>query len=230
MAPAMPIPRRTFLTAGTVVLLSACTDDVSVPRSSATAMSSLPSPGRGRGAALDDVLAERRSIRSFTQGPLDEATISRLLWAAQGVTASWGGRTAPSAGALYPIEVYVATSESLRRYLPADHTAVELAQGDRRRSIGEVTGQEAAAGAPVLFVITGVVSRTAAKYGDRAERYVQLEAGHVCQNLLLEATALGLAAVPMGAFSDDDLREALGVGDDQLPLYVVPVGHPGEGG
>ena len=228
MARAMLIPRRTFLTAGTVALLSACTDDVSVPGSSPAA-TPLTSPVRGRRASLDDVLAERRSIRSFVDEPLDDATISRLLWAAQGVTASWGGRTAPSAGALYPIEVYVATSESLRRYVPSDHTAVELAHGDRRRSIGEVTGQEPAAAAPVLFVIAGVVSRTAAKYGDRAERYVQLEAGHVCQNLLLEATALGLAAVPIGSFSDDDLREALGVGDDELPLYVVPVGRPGEG-
>lgn len=75
-------------------------------------------------------------------------------------------------------------------------------------------------------MITGVVARTVAKYGDRAERYVQLEAGHVCQNLLLEATALGLGAVPMGAFSDEALRAALDLGEGELPLYVVPVGYP----
>lgn len=79
-------------------------------------------------------------------------------------------------------------------------------------------------------MISGIVARTAEKYGDRAERYVQMEAGHVCQNMLLEATGLGLAAVPMGAFSDDELRTALGVGDEELPLYVVPVGHPAAGG
>jgi len=234
MASGTQVRRRTFLAAGTLALLNACTDDVAPIRTSgapeATTATALPSPDRhGRASALEDVLAERRSTRTFTAEPVDEAAISRLLWAAQGVTAPWGGRTAPSAGALYPIEVYVATADDLRRYVPDDHGSVELAREDRRPRIAEATGQETASGAPVLFVITGVVSRTAAKYGDRAERYAQLEAGHVCQNLLLDATAQGLAAVPMGAFSDDDLREALGIEQGELPLYVVPVGHPREG-
>jgi SagB-type dehydrogenase family enzyme len=228
------IRRRTFLAAGTVALLSACTDEAAPRRTSgATGVAmatALPSPGRSHAAVLDAVLAERRSIREFSDEPVDEEAISRLLWAAQGVTAAWGGRTAPSAGALYPIEVYVATADALRRYVPDDHATVEVVREDRRRPIAEATGQEPPTAVPVSIVITGVVSRTAAKYGDRAERYVQLEAGHVCQNLLLEATALGLAAVPMGAFSDDGLRDALGIGDDEVPLYVVPIGHPGEGG
>jgi SagB-type dehydrogenase family enzyme len=193
-------------------------------------VSALPSPDRGREPTLDAVLAERRSIRGFTDEAVDEEAISRLLWAAQGVTAAWGGRTAPSAGALYPIEVYVATSDGLRRYVPQDHGSVEVVDEDRRQRIAEATGQETPSTAPVLVVITGVVSRTAAKYGDRAERYVQLEAGHACQNLLLEATSLGLAAVPIGAFSDDAVRGAIGVSGDELPLYVVPIGHPGEVG
>ena len=198
-------------------------DRVACPRSS----DAPPSPEREEGAAFDDILARRRSIRTFTDRPLEAEAISQLLWAAQGVTASWGGRTAPSAGALYPIEVYVASADALRRYVSDEHRAVELALDDRRARIAEaVGGQEAAVGAPTLFVIIGVVARTAAKYGDRAERYVQLEAGHVCQNLLLEATALGLGAVPMGAFSDEALRAALDLGDGELPLYVVPVGHP----
>ncbi len=227
MSSGIPVRRRTFLAAGTLVLLGACTDEGAVTTSAPTA--ALPSPDRDRRDALEDVLATRRSIRSFTQEAVDEAEISQLVWAAQGVTAPWGGRTAPSAGALYPIEVYVATSEALRRYVPEDHGSVELAHEDRRPRIAQATGQGPPSAAPVLVVITGSVSRTAAKYGDRAERYVQLEAGHVCQNLLLEATALGLAAVPVGAFSDDGLRQALGIEDDELPLYVVPIGHPGEG-
>ncbi len=220
--------RRTFLATATIAALGACTNERGAVGSLAPDRATpLPSPEREEGAAFDDILAQRRSIRTFTDRPLEVEAISQLLWAAQGVTASWGGRTAPSAGALYPIEVYVATEDALRRYEPDEHRAVELALDDRRAGIAEATGgQEAAAEASTLFVITGVVPRTAAKYGDRAERYVQLEAGHVCQNLLLEATALGLGAVPMGAFSDEALRAALDLGDGELPLYVVPVGHP----
>lgn len=220
------ITRRTFLAAGSLALLGACVDGSAPADGSRTAaISVLASPDRKRGGELDAVLIARRSIRDFTDEPVDEDAISRLLWASQGVTAEWGGRTVPSAGALYPIQVYVATADALSRYVPSEHATVEVAGEDRRPRIASSTGQETPEAAPILFVITGVVARTAAKYGDRAERYVQLEAGHACQNLLLEATSLGLAAVPMGAFSDDDLRSAIGVGEDELPLYVIPVGH-----
>ena len=217
--------RRTFLAAGALALVGACTGRAR-PSTSAMRASALPSPDVRDAGSLDDILARRRSIRDFSDEPVADEAISALLWAAQGVTAAWGGRTAPSAGALYPIELYVATSDGLRRYAAAQHAAVELSRQDRRSGIAEATGQEPPSAAPVLIVITGVVARTEAKYGDRAERYVQLEAGHVCQNLLLEATALDLAAVPIGAFSDDAVRDALGVEDDELPLYVVPIGHP----
>ncbi len=217
--------RRSFVAAGAIALVGACTHR-SRPSTQVLSATPLPSPESSHPVALDDVLARRRSIRSFSAESVAEEEISRLLWAAQGVTASWGGRTAPSAGALYPIELYVATSESLRRYVADQHASVEVWREDRRSRIAEATGQEPPSAAPVLAVITGVVSRTEAKYGDRAERYVQLEAGHVCQSMLLEATALGLAAVPIGAFSDDGIRDALGVEDDELPLYVVPIGHP----
>lgn len=219
--------RRTFLVGATAAALSACAKDA-VPSATGTP-TPLPSPVPGAGD-LDHALEARRSIRTFTAEPVDDDLLAHLLWAAQGVTAAWGGRTAPSAGALYPIEVYVATDRSLRRYVPGDHRSLEVASGDRRGAIAEATGgQGAARDAPALFVITAVVERTSVKYGDRAERYVALEAGHACQNLLLEATALGLGAVPMGAFSDDGVRGALGVGEGELPLYVVPVGHPAEG-
>jgi len=217
--------RRTFLGAGALALLSACTDERKT-RSMGSVGTPLVSPVVSRHVVLDDVLAWRRSVRSFSDTRVDDAAVSRLLWAAQGVTASWGGRTAPSAGALYPIELYAADSDSLRRYVPELNGSIEVAREDRRARIAEATGQEPPSTAPVLIVITGVISRTATKYGDRAERYVLLEAGHACQNLLLEVTALGLAAVPIGAFSDDGVRDALGVATDELPVYVVPVGHP----
>ncbi len=219
--------RRTFLAAGALALAGACTERSSARSAVEAVLSPLRSPGPGRRVLLDEVLARRRSIRDFTTEPVAEEDISRLLWAAQGMTAGWGGRTAPSAGGLYPIELYVATSESLRRYVSAEHATIELAREDRRPLIADATNQDPARAAPVLIVITAITSRTAAKYGARAPRYVQLEAGHVCQNLLLEATALGLAAVPMGAFSDDVIRDAIEVAGDEQPLYVVPIGHPG---
>ena len=191
----------------------------------------LPAPTTRGTVSLEEALRARRSVRGFTDDAMTLAQLGQLLWAAQGVTDAEGHRTAPSAGGLYPLEVYLATDRSLRRYVPDAHRASEVASGDRRGAIADATGgQEAARDAPALFVITAVVERTSGKYGDRAERYVALEAGHACQNLLLEATALGLGAVPMGAFSDEGVREALGVGDEELPLYVVPVGHPAEGG
>ena len=218
--------RRTFLAASALALAEACGGDRPLPTSTEPG-TPLPSLRRGSAAQLDDVLTMRRSIRSYSDEPVDDADISRLLWAAQGVSASWGGRTAPSAGGLYPLELYVATSDGLARYVADEHATAELTSEDRRGRIAAATGQDPPAMAPVLVVITGVPSRTASKYGDRAERYVHLEAGHACQNLLLEVTALGLAAVPIGAFSDDAIRASLGIGGDETPLYVVPIGHPG---
>jgi SagB-type dehydrogenase family enzyme len=123
--------------------------------------------------------------------------------------------------------VYVADAEGVRHYVPEGHRTERISDADRRPALADAAGgQEAARDAPTLFVIAAVPGRTEEKYGERAERYVALEAGHVCQNLLLEATALGLGGVPIGAFSDDGVREALGLPETMTPLYLVPVGHP----
>lgn len=223
--------RRTFLAGAAMVALGACTDTAVTGSPSLSGRPSpLPSPSSGS-MSLDEVLRDRRSIRSFTGEPLDTDEVAHLLWSAQGRTAGWGGRTAPSAGALYPLEVYAATADGSVRYVAEGHRVEQLGAEDRRGPIADaVAGGDTARGAPALFVITAVVARTAEKYGDRAERYAILEAGHACQNLLLEATALGLGAVPMGAFDDDGLRSALGVGHDEQPLYVVPIGRPADVG
>lgn len=189
----------------------------------------LPSPRTTGGAGLDDVLASRRSIRDFSDRRLTSEEVSQLLWAAQGITAEWGGRTAPSAGALYPIEIYVATPDGLLHYLPEGHRAERLGDIDVRASLASSAGDQGAlVDAPVVIVISSVIGRTEAKYGGRAERYVYLEAGHICQNILLEATALGLGAVPIGAFSDGEVRDVLGLPPDHTPVYLVPVGHPAQ--
>lgn len=190
----------------------------------------LPTPDTKGDVSLEETLARRRSVREFTGEQLTIEELSQLLWAAQGITADWGGRTAPSAGALYPLEVYLVTADGLFHYLPDGHRAERLSETDLRAPLADAAfGQTAVSAAPAVFVITGVYARSAAKYGDRAERYVQLEAGHVCQNLLLQAVTLGLAGVPMGAFSDVGVQQVLGLPRNHVPLYLVPLGHAATG-
>lgn len=185
-------------------------------------------PALARLSEFESVLADRASVRDFTAEPLSWEQIGRILWAAQGVTRPWGGRTAPSAGALYPLEVYAATPDALYHYLPDGHRAALVVQRDVRPELARAAlGQKWVGDAPVVVVIAGVYERTAATYGERAERYVHLEAGHVGQNVLLAATDLGLGAVPVGAFEDQAVRAVLGLAADEHPLYLIPVGHPG---
>lgn len=189
----------------------------------------LPEPAVTGGGSLVDALAQRRSVREYRQLPLDTAEISQLLWAAQGVTTSGGKRTAPSAGALYPLELYLVTEDGKYRYDPDKHQLEVVGNEDVRTELSRAAlSQEAVEKAPAVFVITAVFSRTEQKYGERADLYVKLEAGHAAQNLLLQAVSLGLGGVPIGAFHDDEVTEVLALPDDHEPLYLIPVGHPVE--
>jgi SagB-type dehydrogenase family enzyme len=166
-------------------------------------------------------------MREFTGEPLTDADISQLLWAAQGVTDPTGLRTAPSAGALYPLELYVSRSSGLYHYEPARHKLTLSSNRDLRREIHDAAlGQDALVEAPAVFVITAVYARTRGRYEDRAERYVHMEAGHAAQNLLLQAVALNLGGVPIGAFDDERLGTVLGLPENETPLYLIPIGHP----
>lgn len=188
---------------------------------------SLPAPAGRSAISLEEAIAERRSVRDFLPTSLEMSELSQLLWSAQGVTSPGGKRAAPSAGALYPLEIYVITPSGLFRYVPDDHSLLQLGRSDVREPLAAAAlGQEAVRDGAAVFVITGVFARTAVKYGDRADRYVVLEAGHAAQNLLLQATAMGLGAVPIGAFDDADVQAVLGLPRDHEPLYVIPVGHP----
>jgi len=185
----------------------------------------LPPPERDGGPSLTHVLATRHSVRTFRSEALDDEALGQLLWAAQGIND--GHRTAPSAGALYPLKIYVADSQGVWRYVPDDHALVRERTDDRRAAITRACfGQDAVSGAPVLLVVTAEIAITARKYGPRAERYAALEAGHATQNVLLTATALGLGAVPIGAFDDATLSKAVGLAAHVTPFYVVPVGTP----
>lgn len=186
----------------------------------------LPDPSRDGHLSLEETLWLRRSVRSFTASPLTTAEIGQLLWAGQGQNRGSRGRTNPSAGALYPLELYVVTPTGMLHYLPDGHRAEQVGSVDLRGDLaGAALGQGAVEEAPSVFVVCGVFSRSEAKYGERAERYVYLEAGHVGQSLLLQAAALDLAGVPIGAFDDATVGDVLDLPADHTPLYLIPIGH-----
>jgi SagB-type dehydrogenase family enzyme len=212
--------------------MSSCSDTLrheddltSLPR----VMKALPPPLTAGSTSVEEALARRRSVRTFSSELLSDSEIGQLLWAAQGITTQDGRRTAPSAGALYPLELYAVTPGGLWHYLPAGHALALLSGADLRIALqGAALDQDAVGAAPLVVVITGIVERTEARYGpERAQRYVQLEAGHAAQSLLLQAVALDLGAVPIGAFADSEVARILGLPSDETPLYLLPVGHTG---
>lgn len=208
-----------------VPLLGACADDAEPEEGGPAEITELPEMAVD--SELERLLADRRSVRSFTAEALTEAQIERLLWAAQGITSDSGGRTAPSAGALYPLELFVVTSDGVDHYLADGHRIEQTTSADLREELaGAALDQEALHSAPAVFVIAAEYARTESRYGDRAERYVHLEAGHATQNLLLQAVDLGLGAVPIGAFDDAATQEVLGLPSEWVPLYLIPVGVP----
>jgi SagB-type dehydrogenase family enzyme len=187
----------------------------------------LPPPERTGGLPLDAALAGRRSVRDFDPRPLDLGELSQLLWAAQGVTSSDGGRTAPSAGATFPLEMRVILAEGVFRYLAGEHRLERLDPGDRRGELADAAvGQRFVAAAPACLVIGGVEERTAKRYGERAGRYVALEAGAAAQNILLQAEALGLGAVWVGAFDDQRIAALARLPSGAVPYAVIPAGAP----
>jgi SagB-type dehydrogenase family enzyme len=178
--------------------------------------------------SLEETLSRRRSVREFRPEPLTERELSQLVWAAQGITHPEGFRTAPSAGALYPLELYVAMATGFYHYDPHGHRLARRSDRDLRKAMcAAAPGQDALSEAPAVFIITAVYERVSGKYGEtRGGRYVHFEVGHAGQNILLEAVALGLGGVPVGAFDDRRIKNALSLPADQQPLYLIPVGHP----
>ena len=179
---------------------------------------------------VEKALSTRRSVREFTGEELGIEAVSKLLWAAQGVTENrYGLRTAPSAGATYPLELYVATAAYLARYDPARHDLTLTIDGDVRPELARAAlRQPWVEQAPAVFVFAAVVSRTAVRYGERAERYVTIEVGSASENLMLEAVALGLGSVAVGAYDDVAVKRVLRLPEDQKAYLIVPVGRPAE--
>ncbi len=187
----------------------------------------LPPPRTEGAVSLEAAIAGRRSVRAFSDRALSLEEVGQLAWAAQGVTDPRGLRAVPSAGALYPLELYLVLPDGLYHYVPADHSLMRLSTEDLREGLYEAgVRQDALREAPAIFVFTAVVARTEGRYGNRAERYVHMEVGHAAQNLALQAVALGLGSVPIGALDDGGVQALLGLPEDHAPLYLVPVGYP----
>lgn len=200
----------------------------------ATGEIELPAPIHDSDTAIEQALLKRRSWRSYQDEPLTLQEISQLLWSAQGITDPRGFRTAPSAGALYPLELYVVVGnvenlgEGVYKYRPEGHTILKVLDGDKRAELAKAAvNQEWVKKGAVDLVIAAIYDRTTRKYGDRGIRYVHMEAGHVSENVYLQAVSLDLGTVTIGAFYDDRVREILNLAEGESPLYIMPVGRKG---
>ena len=177
--------------------------------------------------SLEKAIAKRRSWRDFSPRPLTFEQISQLCWAAQGQDAATRYRTAPSAGATYPLELFVITGDGLFRYLPAKHALEKLTDQNLRATLASAAwGQNFIEEAPLTLVFTAEFARTTRRYGERGIRYVYMEAGHAAQNVHLQAESLGLGSVAVGAFDDDSVSKVLSLPDHLEPVYMVAVGYP----
>ena len=194
----------------------------------------LPAPSSSGSPSVEEALAGRRSVREYAAAALTIEQLSQLLWSAQGITErSDGLRSAPSAGALYPLEVYVAAEQvdglaiGVYRYVPRQHgLQVVVDRSVRGQLSRDAFSQSAVADAPATLAFAAVFSRTTQKYGERGRRYVYMEVGHAAENVYLQATALGLGTVAIGAFDDGSAKRTLGMRGDEEPLYLMPVGRP----
>lgn len=192
----------------------------------------LPQPRLDSSISVEQALRKRRSVRDYRDEPLTMAEISQLLWAAQGITSPEGLRTAPSAGALYPLELYIVAgnvvdlSAGIYRYLPNRHALAQIIRGDRRGELYAASlHQTAIKKAPASLVFSAVYARTTGKYGQRGLRYVTMDHGHAAENVYLQAVSLNLGTVVIGAFDDHAVKRAVSLPPEEEPLSVMPVGR-----
>ena len=204
------------------------------PAAPAAELIKLPPPAFKGSMSVEEALQQRRTVRFFTSRSLDLQQVSQLLWATQGITDPRGLRTAPSAGATYPLEIYLVAGDrgvtnltpGVYRYRPGDHALELTLKGDHRTQVARAClSQSWMAAAPVMVVFAAEYQRCTARYGERGIRYTHMEVGHAGENLFLETQALGLAAGIVGAFTDKALRQTLHLPKEHEPLLVMPVGY-----
>ncbi|TET40976.1 MAG: SagB/ThcOx family dehydrogenase [Dehalococcoidia bacterium] len=202
----------------------------------------LPSPQLKGKVSLEETILRRRAVRRYRREPLDLSQLSQILWSAQGITGTREFRAAPSAGATYPLEIFVFVGKQgviaseakqapeelqagIYHYEADSHSLSLHTLGDLRPDLARATlDQEFIIDAPVDIVVCALYHRTSYRYGRRGERYVHIEVGHVGENIHLQAVALGLATVEVGAFHDEEVRKVLGVEEQIKPLYIMPLG------
>lgn len=191
----------------------------------------LPGPVYASKTSVEKALHERRSIRQYRNLPVTLQDLSQLLWAAQGTSGSGGRRTAPSAGALYPLELCVAAgnvaglSAGIYSYDPHKHELSRVLDSDKRAELSKAAlGQSSIKNAAAVLIISAVYERVTDKYGERGIRYVHMEAGHAAENVFLQAVSLELGTVVIGAFHDEEVRTVLHLRGQEQPLYIMPVG------
>jgi len=186
----------------------------------------LPAPDSKGRVALEAAINKRRSIRSYEDADLTYEQIGQLLWAAQGITDKRGYRASPSAGALYPLEIYITNKDGFFHYIPNGHKLKKISGEDLRGKLQQVTlFQTSVKTASVDIIICGIYERVTSRYGQRGVRYTDIEVGHAAQNIHLQAVALGLGSVPIGAYKDEAVGKVLSLPEDQVPLYIIPVGY-----
>jgi SagB-type dehydrogenase family enzyme len=185
----------------------------------------LPSPRYDSEVSIEKALSERRSIRSYKDQPLTLNELSQILWAAQGITEPKRGlRTAPSARALFLLEVYVLPGNvknlpmGIYKYHPQGHGLIKIAEGDKKAELYKAVGQAPIKNAPVALVFTGLSERT------QRQTWMYLEAGHAAQNVYLQAVSLKLGTVVMAGFNEEDVKKALNLPEKEQPLYIMPIG------
>lgn len=187
----------------------------------------LPPPKYKGTYTLEESIVWRRSEHAYQKYEITLEQLSQILWAAQGITDNeFGFRAAPSAGALYPLTIYVVKSDGVYRYIPDGHKLVQTDKTDQRQALVRASlGQAYISEAPVNIIIAANFRITEAKYGVRAYRYVLMEIGHVAENIQLQAVALGLSSIPVGAFWDNVVKKIVNLPDTQDPLYIIPIGY-----
>lgn len=191
----------------------------------------LPEPSYDSDFSIEKTLCERRSIRYYTSEELLVQEVSQLLWAAQGITSRQSERTTPSAGALFPLQLYLVVGNvdylepAVYRYVPDGHEIETLAEGDIRLQLAQVAlGQQFITEAAVNIIITAIYEKSTRKYGAHGIRYAHMEAGHAAQNIYLQATALNLGTVAIGAFDVNGVAQILKLEREEA-LYIMPVGR-----
>lgn len=189
----------------------------------------LPEPRTEGTVSVEEAIAERRSVRRYGPVELSLEEIGQLLWSAQGITGGHPNRrAAPSAGGRHPLVFYVCRGDGVWRYQPQGHALKQHLDDDVREDLGEAAWRQDFIGeAPAVFAVSAVYEVTMERYDERGKlRYVPMDVGHAAENLSLQAVALGLGSVSVGAFDDDAVSQVLDLPKNEVPMYLIPVGHP----